>query len=66
MKFNSDSAKMVFNYGLDKESVAQGYESVPMTGNLAGKVANQRTGITDPWRPVIEPAEGPDGVEWFD
>ncbi len=64
MKFNSDSAKMVFNGGIDKESLAQGYETVPMDGNLAGKVAAQRLGLTNPWVSICEPMD--DSVEWSD
>jgi hypothetical protein len=49
MKFNSDSAKMKFNGGMDKASLEQGYEVVPSEANFVGKVANKRLGLTDPW-----------------
>lgn len=49
MKFNSDSAKMKFNAGMDKAALEQGYEVVPSDANFVGKVANKRLGLTDPW-----------------
>lgn len=57
MKFNSDSAKIKFNSGTSKEALDQGYEIVPMNGNLAGDVANRRLGITNQWTSICEPED---------
>lgn len=54
MKWNTDSAGAKWNGDMEKADIERGYEVVPMAGNLAGKVANQRLGLTDQWVKVCD------------
>lgn len=62
MKFTSDNARLKHNADMDKSDIEQGYEVVPMDGQLWGPMAAKRLGITNPWSKV----EGEDSVEWSD
>jgi hypothetical protein len=64
MKFTKDSSKTNWTPGTTKKALEDGFERVSPDGNLAGDVANRRTGVDRPWLPLIETA--PEAPEFFD